>query len=392
MKNNKKHLVKILACIMIAAAASFSIISCGKKSGTPVDPSDTSDGTGNTGIPDDVDIDYVMDYMNEDLDAYVTLGEYKGLKATVNSYEIDDEYVNSKIKELLESNAKEIEITDRLTQEGDVVICDYSGALDGVKFDGGTAEGSGITLSDGMGYIPGFATGMIGHMPGETFDMDVTFPDPYLNNPDLAGKAVVFTVTVQYIKGMSDAPELDDAFVAENFAEAGCSNVEEFMTYYHSFLEEERAETEKNSAISDVWNQIMTNATAKELPKKSVDALYWSYRSEYQNYANQYGMDYETFLASQVGCTDDDVLKYAQSYVKEDIVIYQIVKAEGLAVTDDEYKAGLADFCEQYGQTEEELIANYGEKNIRSVIQWNKLIDAVYSWSDITTDRSGTAE
>lgn len=387
MKNGIKISVKTVACLLVFAMICFALVSCGSKQSAGTE-TDTEEAENTSVIPDDVDVDYVMDYMSEDLTPYITLGEYKGLKASVTSYEIDDEYVQTKINELLEAEAEEIEITDRLTKEGDVVICDYSGALDGVVFEGGTAEGQEITLSEDSGYIPGFASGMVGHMPGDAFDMDVTFPDEYPNNPDLAGKPVVFTVTVQYIKGMSEPPELDDEFVKENFGDAGCTNVDEFMVYYKGFLEEKRASTEKDSAIREVWEQIVTNATAKELPKKSVDAIYWSCRAEYQTYADQYGIDYQTFLVQYAGCTDEDILSYAQSYVKEDLVIYQIVKDEGLAVTDEEYTDGLADLAEEYGQTSEELIESYGETNIKAVLQWNKLIEKVYEWSDVSVERS----
>lgn len=395
-KMNEKHsAVRRVFCLLLTLfiCLAFFVSCSAKKSSAEEHDTDGTDTESNSGeaqgvIPDGVDINYVMDYMNEDLSPYVTLGAYKGLSATVESYEIDDAYIQEKIKELLDSQRTEIEVTDRMTAEGDTVIADYSGAFDGEAFSGGTAEGAEIVLSEDSGYITGFASGMIGHMPGETFDMEVTFPDEYSNQPAYSGKTAVFTVTVQCIIELSDAPKLDNTFVEEHYGDVGCHTVDEFMTYYKGYLEETRINTEKHDAISDIWSQIMEGATVKELPQKSVDAVYWSYRSAYEGYASSYGVSYETFLSQHLGYTDDDIREYAESYIKEDIVIYQIVKAEGIEVTEAEYKAGVEDFCKEYEMTEDELVETYGEDKITSVLQWNKLQDCIYEWSEITVNRT----
>lgn len=380
-----------LISLALAGVLSLSVIlsSCGSSDGgadTDTNDADTTATVGITPVPDGVDVNYVMDYLNEDLDAYVTLGEYKGLSVTVDSYEVDDEYIDEQINSLLESSAVETRITDRKTAEGDTINVDYSGSLDGVAFDGGTATDQSVTLTEDSGYIPGFAEGMYDRMPGEEFSYNVTFPEDYSLNADLAGKEVVFTVTVNYIVGDPVVPELDDAFVAEKFGEEGCTTVEEFMTYYKSYLEDQKEESEKGDAKSKVWDMIMENATTIALPDKAVDAMYWATRSQYEELAVEYGMTYENFMTYYVGGTDEEFRTYCEDYIKEDIVIYQIVKAEGLEITDDEYKAGVADFAVEYELSEEELVEKYTETRIRSVLQWNKLQDAVYSWSNVTVN------
>lgn len=380
-----------LISLALAGVLSLSVIlsSCGSSDGgadTDTNDADTTATVGITPVPDGVDVNYVMDYLNEDLDAYVTLGEYKGLSVTVDSYEVDDEYIDEQINSLLESSAVETRITDRKTAEGDTINVDYSGSLDGVAFDGGTATDQSVTLTEDSGYIPGFAEGMYDRMPGEEFSYNVTFPEDYSLNADLAGKEVVFTVTVNYIVGDPVVPELDDAFVAEKFGEEGCTTVEEFMTYYKSYLEDQKEESEKGDTKSKVWDMIMENATTIALPDKAVDAMYWATRSQYEELAVEYGMTYENFMTYYVGGTDEEFRTYCEDYIKEDIVIYQIVKAEGLEITDDEYKAGVADFAVEYELSEEELVEKYTETRIRSVLQWNKLQDAVYSWSNVTVN------
>lgn len=388
--NFKKTLLILLSLVL-----TFSFASCqlseyiGKDSET--DAVTTADTAADTGtptlesyVPEGVDINYTMDYMNEDLTKYVTLGEYKGLSAEVSTYEVNEAYINEKIGELLESKAVPVQITDRKTAEGDTICVDYVGTLDGVAFSGGSAENVSIDLVEDSGYIPGFTDGMYDVMPGETVSYEVTFPEVYQNNPDLAGKATVFTVTIHYIEGEPKAPELDDEFVKENFGSAGCEDVASFMEYYKNYLEDERVKTLKEDASSELWGLIMENAQTIELPQKAVESLYWLNRANYEMYAEQYGVEYDEFLSMYVGMDDEGLMQYTENYVKEDIVIYSIVKAEGLEVTDEEYAEGVETYCKEYEMTEEELLQSYPEERIKSVLQWNKLMSAIYEWSTVT--------
>ena len=374
--------------VTLSLALAFALVSCGsakKNDGADTESNTTADTTvpSSVGSREDTDRDYKMDYMNEDLSEYVTLGEYKGLSAEVSTYEINEDFINDRIEALLAEYIEDIEIRDRKTAEGDVIVVDYSGALDGVAFQGGTAKNQEITLKANNGYIPGFADGMYGVMPGETVSYEVTFPDEYSPNPDLAGKLTVFTVTVHYIKG-ERVPTLNDDFVKKNFGEVGCNTVDEFMTYYKAFLEEERVRTFEEESALAVWGQIMKNAVKKSLPQKAVDTLYWTARTEYESYAKSYGMTYEDFLAQAVGMSDETIVKYSEQYIFEDLVVYSIIKAENLDVTEEEYASGVKDLAVEYDMTEEKLLETYEEEDVINVLRWRKLLDAIYSWSNIT--------
>lgn len=334
-------------------------------------------------IPEGIDVTYSMDYMNEDLTVYVTLGEYKEISASVSTYVVDDEYLDEKIGVILEDAAAPAQITGRKTAEGDTICVDYVGTLDGVAFGGGSAENVSINLVENSGYIPGFTDGMYDVMPGETVSYDVTFPEEYSLNPDLAGKKTVFTVTVHYIEGEDVVPELNDDFVKTYYSSAGCETVAQFKAYYKNLLEEERLEAFKEDALGIVWESIVGNATTIELPGRAVDAFYWNTRSKMSAYCAAYGMTYEEYLA-YYNKTDAEQRKAAEDYIKEDIVIYSIVKAEGLELTEEEFNAELAAYCEANDLTEEYVIETYTEEQVRSVFQWNKLMDAVYEWSNIT--------
>ncbi len=331
-------------------------------------------------VPEGVDINYQMDYMSEDLTKFLTLGQYKGFESEVATYTVNDEYLNDRIEEILKDKAVPSKITDRKTAEGDKIYVDYVGTLDGVAFQGGTAQNAEISLTANSGYIPGFTDGMYDVMPGETVAYEVTFPENY-HAADLAGKLTVFTVTVHYIVGDPIIPELNDAFVKENYESQGCNTVEEFKIYLKAQLEDERKEQVKDDFAEDIWAMIMEDVTVIELPEEAIESLYWLNRANYEAYAAQQGMKYEEFLSAYVGQTDEQLLQYAESYIKEDIVIYSIVKAENLEITDGERAEEMAKFCDKYEMTEDELIATYGEARIMGVIQWNKLMKAICEWN-----------
>ena len=143
----------------------------------------------------------------------ITIKQYKGLEVEkVDPVEVTDTDVEDSINSTLQTKSTQNDITDRPAQEGDVVTIDYEGKKDGVAFDGGTAQDQQLELGSGS-FIDGFEDGIVGHNIGETFDLNLTFPEDY-KSEDLAGQAVVFTVTLDKISEVI-VPELTDELVAE---------------------------------------------------------------------------------------------------------------------------------------------------------------------------------
>ncbi len=370
---------KLLISLLLIVLLSLSFASC-KKDG------DNGDTTADT--KDEVELikpDLItMDYANEDLTKYVTIGEYKGFSAEVEMYDLDDEYIEEQLNDLLLEYAVNEQITDRKTADGDAIIVDFEGALDGVPFEGGAATNAQIEIKEDSGYIPGFVEGMKGMMPGETKTYDVTFPTPYANNPDLAGKVTQFTVTVKYILGEPIIPTLTDEFVKTNYSDQGLASVDEFMVYFTNMLEDKRTDVIKDNAANNVWRQILAGIEVISVPEEYVNSLYESYKYNYSLYAKDYGMTYEDFLAKYVQQTDEEVYNEAKSYIIEDCVIYSIVKAENLWVTEEEYDEEIVYYCDLYEMDKETLEKTHGKDKIMSVVQWNKLMDNIYEWSDVT--------
>ncbi|MBO5652670.1 MAG: trigger factor, partial [Clostridia bacterium] len=180
----------------------------------------------------------------------VAIEGYLGIEVEKKVTPVTDEDVDAEITRVRERNARTIEVTDRAAQDGDTVTIDYEGKVDGVAFDGGKADGHDLKLGSGS-FIPGFEDQIVGKQIGETFDVNVTFPEEY-HAKDLAGKAAVFPVTLHAIKA-TELAELDDEFAKD---------VSEFDTLEAYKADIKAKQTEKNEKAADA-----------EVEEKLIDAL-----------------------------------------------------------------------------------------------------------------------
>ena len=142
----------------------------------------------------------------------LTVTEYKGLSASYKAEKPTEAEIDAELNRVRERQGRQIEITDRAAEMGDTATIDYSGSVDGVKFEGGTAEDQPLKLGSGT-FIPGFEEQVAGHTIGETFDVNVTFPTEY-HAEELAGKEAVFVVTIKKLE-VTELPELDDEFAKD---------------------------------------------------------------------------------------------------------------------------------------------------------------------------------
>ena len=211
----KKSLKLGVACLGVA----LLLCACGKGSANSTDTAagsetesaaqSASESASETETETEDTNAYAYDY---DVESLVKLGDYKGLTYTETDTSVSDEEVESQINSTLTAHATPEQIKDRAVEDGDTVNIDYEGKIDGETFEGGTASGASLTIGSDS-FIDGFEDGLIGVKPGEKKTLNLKFPDDYKTNPDLAGKAVVFDVTVNYIEGDDIVPELTDDFV-----------------------------------------------------------------------------------------------------------------------------------------------------------------------------------
>lgn len=297
---------------------------------------------------------------------YVDLGEYKGIEVSKAQIDVSDETLDMVLASELSQQAYQQEVTDRPAREGDTVNIDYKGMKDGVAFEGGTAQGYDLTLGSGR-FIDGFEDGLIGAETGQTLSLDLKFPDPYKNNPDLAGQPVVFEVTVNKITE-TVTPELTDEYAAAN---SDYATAEE----YREGLRDVMREQNKKNAVMDA---LMEQAEFQEPPENLI--AYYQYdmvqQTSYQ--AAAYGLSFEQFLEAGE-MTQEQYLEanavQIEDNARRDMLMEAVVASEKLELTDQEFKDGVAEVAESYGRTEEDVIGIIGEEVLRENFLWNKAID-----------------
>ena len=279
--------------------------------------------------------------MSEGYAQYVTLGEY--LKPKVNWESETNASLLSNQLSASSSNTKKI--TDREVKTGDTVNIDYKGLKDGVAFEGGTAEGYDLEIGSGS-FIDGFEDGLIGKMPGGTYNLDLTFPESY-HSADLAGKAVVFEVKINYI--------------AEK-----------------DFSDEATKKAKKEVLGKAIINDLIDNSTFKSLPQDRVNYFVDYLNNYYLSIVKQQGFETVDAYLEQNAIDktqfENDTNNSANLQVKSELVINAIAEKEGISVSDDEYKTSLESYAKTYSTTASEFEAEQGKDMIKSTILQEKVV------------------
>ena len=260
--------------------------------------------------------------------------KYKGLEVELqeSKLEVSDADVEASIDSTLVMYA--MENVDAVAKEGDLVVIDYEGKIDGEAFAGGTASSQTVTIGAG-GYIPGFEDGIIGHKVGETFDVPVTFPENY--TAELAGKDAVFTMT---LKGIN--PELTDELVQK--ISITCDTVEEYRAEQRAALELSNEQTRIYELQSMIWDALVKECRVEKYPEDMVEEQMKVLENMFSNLLGMYSLD--DLCKSYFGI---DSNTYVTNVVKQTLAADAISAAEGLEVTDEDYEAMLKDYASAYG-------------------------------------------
>ncbi len=298
----------------------------------------------------------------------ITLGDYKGIEVTKDQVEVTDDEVNQAVQNDLASNAKDVEV-DRAVQKDDVVNIDYVGTKDGVAFDGGTAQGYDLTIGTGQ-FIEGFEDGLVGAKKGDKVSLNLTFPEGY-QNADLAGKAVVFDVTVNTVKE-KQIPELNDAFVQET---TSFKTVDEYKEDKKQTLLTNKNDEADQKMKSDIYTAIL-NGSKVEPKQEAIDANFNNIIARYTNQAAAYGMDFKTFVGAFTGMGEEDfkniIKTQAEATVEQRLIVNAIAEKEGITITDEDRK----EVAEQMGyESAEKMIETAGQFDVDDYIMNNKVMD-----------------
>ena len=281
----------------------------------------------------------------------VTLGDYKGLDVPKTRVTVKKEEVEEELKRTQEQNAREITIEARPVKDGDILTIDYSGSVDGEKFEGGTAQDQTLIIGSGA-FIPGFEEQLIGKELNEETEINVTFPEEY-HAADLAGKEAVFEVKIKAIKE-KELPELDDEFASE---------VSEFETLdeYKADIKEKIRERKKEEAKTERENKLVDLAVENaqmDIPDAMVEEQVQQMTEEFAQRLSYQGLSMEQYL--QFSGMDaqkfaDDMKPQAVKRIETRLVLEAIVKAENIEVSEEEYKAEVEKMAAMYQMETEQL-------------------------------------
>ncbi|MBQ7369612.1 MAG: trigger factor [Clostridia bacterium] len=317
----------------------------------------------------------------------VKISSYKGMKIQKFEYTVKEEEINAEIARLQDRNARKVEVTDRAAQNGDVANIDFVGTVDGVKFDGGEAQGFDLTLGSGQ-FIPGFEDQVIGMKIGEKKDVNVTFPENY-QAEDLKGKPAVFAVTLNAIQG-KELPEVNDEFIKEA---TGMESVEAYKAKTKERLQAQADRKSVDATENSILDAIAKNAEA-EIPQamieREIDSLVqkFEYQLMYQGLKLQ---DYLNFLKITMADFRKNYEEQAKKSVMNQLIISQIIADEKIEATEAEVEAQIAKQAESVEKSAEEYKKTMDPRQfdyIRSDIVITKLFDFLKANNEMYVEES----
>lgn len=340
---------------------------------------ESTDATQNT-----ADVETVL-LKDMDVAQYVSFSsDYTGLAISVAAREVvTDEDVNAFALQVYSGSATAEAggITDRAVEIGDNINLDYAGYEDGVAFEGGTATNQTLVIGSGS-FIEGFEEGLVGVMPGETVDLNLSFPENYYN-ADMAGKAVVFTVTVNFIYPAAFEDMTDETVAVITGGEQ--TTVDAFVAYCKEYLEYE-AEYEytvakQNAVISALEAIAVVESVPAEVTAKYVENVMLSLNSQ----AAQYGVDADSLCSYFYGM---DAASYAaqaaESSARQGMYLQHIANEQNLNVNDADLETELAAFAEENGVTVDDLLVKSTKEDFREYFTFERVADFVFDNAQVT--------
>ncbi len=275
----------------------------------------------------------------------VAISDYEGIAVVMKPTEVTEEMINEEIEKVRDRNSRTITVEDRPAQNGDTVVIDFEGFVDGAAFDGGKAENFNLTLGSGQ-FIPGFEEKIEGHNTGEEFTIDVTFPEDY-QAEELKGKASEFKITLHEIKA-KELPEVDDEFVKD-------VSDKETLDEYKEELKSEIAERLQKEADSDMENQLvdkLCDLLQAEIPEVMYEEQANNMLRDFDMRLRSQGMDLDGYL-KYFGMTRENVLEnyrpQAEKRVKLRLALEKIAEEKGFyEVSEEELNAEYERLAENY--------------------------------------------
>ena len=355
--HNKKYSVRMKLSMLLAGCMSLTLLAgCGSKNSNPAEA------------------------LKDRYSQYVDLGSYKEIQYTPTETGVTAEQVEAEINRLSTQNGQRVEKKTGMAIKGDKVNIDYVGTVDGKEFEGGNTKGAGTEITLGSsGYIDNFDDQIAGHSPGETFDVNVTFPENYKND-ELKGKPAVFKTTLNYIVTM-EYPELTDELVAEK---TEYKTVEEYRNAKQAEMVKNQAEKDVETDKEAMMTQIMETSAVKQYPQAELEERIKEMIGQLEAQASYYQIPLDQMLMSY-GMTADgfqkDIRENVEKYIQRKMIVAAIAEKEDINVSKAEADAKINELLNATGYTDVKQLneaAGYQDEDYYYIVLEDKVIDFIY--------------
>ncbi len=311
----------------------------------------------------------------------VTLGQYKGLEAVRQIFEVSEDDIANEIENARKQNSRKVSV-EREAQMGDFANIDFDGYLDGERFDGGKAEGYDLELGSNS-FVPGFEEQVVGMKIGEEKDIDITFPEQYVEG--LAGKAVVFKIKLNSLS-VTELPEVDDEFAQDN----GFDTLDEYKADVKANIAKRFAEEAEAAVRSSIMRQASENTTVS-VPEVMINE---KIEEMVRNYAANFGMSDSSIPMDKLLATlgiDENMMEQnlrpsAEIQVRNELMIEAIIAAEGIEATEEEVEEYIAKIAESYNIPADNIKTYFGTDYITNELKKEKATDLVINSAVITEE------
>lgn len=305
----------------------------------------------------------------------VTLGDYKGMEVPEQDTSVSDADVDSELENKRQQQAELVLKEDEAAADGDTVVIDYEGSVDGEKFDGGSADNYSLVLGSGS-FIPGFEDQLVGHKADEDVDVNVTFPEDY-HAKDLAGKDALFKVKIHEVKE-KQLPELDDEFAKD--VDEDVETLAELKDKVKKQLQDQKEAAAKAAIEDAAIEAAVANAEMEEIPQAMLDDDTNRQLQQYLAGMQQQGINPQMYFQI-TNTTEDDLRKQfaddAAKRVKTNLVLEAVVKDANLNATDEDVQNEIADLAKQYGMDEEAVSKALTRDMLEHDIEIKKAVDLI---------------
>ena len=306
----------------------------------------------------------------------VKLGDYKGMEVPEQDTTVSDADVDSEIEKKRQQQAELVlKDEDQAAANGDTVVIDYEGSVDGEKFDGGSANNYSLELGSGS-FIPGFEDQLVGHKSGDDVDVKVTFPEDY-HAKELAGKDALFKVKVHEIKE-KQLPELNDDFAKD--VDEDVDTLDELKDKTRKQLQEQKDNQAKGAIEDAAIEKAVANAEIEDIPQAMLDEDTNRQMQQYLAGMQQQGISPQMYFQI-TGTKEDDLKKQfandAAQRVKTNLVLEAIVDDAKLEASEDEIKDEIKDLAKQYGMEEDAVEKALSKDMLSHDIKIKKAVDLV---------------